>query len=255
MPGSGVLFSPISYVQNRLYARTMKKQILFLLLALAITGIVHADEDPMKSLFGFQQKMVRTGSTTAMMKLGNMYEQGVGTKQNFDKALEMYHRAKAGGHPGADAAIARVMRTRKGIADAATREKQRIAETKQSEQQQRRAEAEHQAQLERQARERAEREARAKARQQALARQRAELARLREAQASAEAERAARARAAATAAAQENARQQQALQRKKPVATGTKPVAEEKMGNARKAESFKSDPCKSPAAHLMSLCK
>lgn len=230
----------------------MKKRIIFLLFALAITGIVHAGEDPMKSLFEFQQKMVSTGSTTAMMKLGKMYEQGAGTKQNFDKALEMYRRAKAGGYPGADAAIARVIRLRKALADAARRKKELNAETKQRELQQSRAEAEYRAQQEqRQARARASREARAKARQEELARQRAELARRREARARANAERAARARA--VAAAKEKARQQ-AMQTKKPVETRTKPAVVEKKDNARKTETFKSDPCKGTAARLMSLC-
>ena len=141
----------------------MNKYILLISFALLVAGLSHAAEDPMKSLFTFQQTMANKGSTTAMMKLGEMYEQGLGTKQDFGKAIEMYRKAKARGYVGADAAIARVIRTRQTLADTSRRRKQQTAEERRRIQERQRAEA--------------EREARAKARQQALARKRAEQAR------------------------------------------------------------------------------
>ena len=202
----------------------------------------------MQSLFSFQQAMANNGSTTAMMKLGEMYEQGVGTKQDLDKAIEMYRKAKAGGHTGADAAIARVLRTKQSLVDATRREKVQAVESKRQEQERQRAEAERQAQAARQA--------------EALARKRAEQAR-RDAEAKAKADQAARARAAAAAEAARRA-QQQAQQEKaraearkqqqaKAPAASDVPATNESGTNT--AETFKSDPCKGPAARVMSICK
>jgi membrane protein involved in colicin uptake len=240
----------------------MKKYILLVSFALLIPGMSHAEGDPMKSLFVFQQTMANQGNTTAMMKLGEMYEQGLGTKQDFAKAIEMYRKAKAGGHAGADAAIARVMRTRQAHADAARQNKTPSADDKQREQARQRAEAERQAeqerqaQLERQAQQ--ERQAREKARQQALARKRAEQARRdakARAQAQAQAEQAARAKAAATEAAR-RAQQQALLQKQRAQAKQQQAAAPQKTdNNNKKDESFKSDPCKGPAARVMSICK
>ena len=214
----------------------------------------------MQSLFSFQQAMANNGSTTAMMKLGEMYEQGVGTKQDLDKAIEMYRKAKAGGHTGADAAIARVLRTKQSLVDATRREKVQAVESKRQEQERQRAEAERQAQAARQAE--LERQAREKAHQEALARKRAEQAR-RDAEAKAKADQAARARAAAAAEAARRA-QQQAQQEKvraearkqqqaKAAAASDVPATNESGTNT--AETFKSDPCKGPAARVMSICK
>lgn len=224
----------------------MNKYILLISFALLVAGLSHAAEDPMKSLFTFQQTMANKGSTTAMMKLGEMYEQGLGTKQDFGKAIEMYRKAKARGYVGADAAIARVIRTRQTLADTSRRRKQQTAEERRRIQERQRAEA--------------EREARAKARQQALARKRAEQARREaqarahaQAQARAHAEEVAQARAAAEARrqAQQQARQQQAVG----VHARKQPVLSEKKASDNKTESFKSDPCKGPAARVMSICK
>lgn len=236
----------------------MKKYILLILFTFAFISMAHAGDDPMKSLFTFQQKMASNGSTAAMMKLGEMYEQGVGTKKNLDMALIMYRRAKNGGYPGADVAITRVLQTRQAAADSAKRKKLHNAEMKQREQEQKRAEAEHRAQLERQQRERvaAERAAKAKAEKQAAARKRAEMraeqARRQVEQARIKAQMEARAKAIATA--KEKARQQ-ALAREKAQAQNVKPKAKVKDPDDKKPESFKSDPCKGPAAKVMSICK
>lgn len=222
----------------------MKIQILLLSFALLVTGVSHAADDPVKSLFVFQQTMANKGSTTAMMKLGEMYEQGLGTRQDFDKAIEMYRKAKAGGHTGADAAIARVVRTRQALAEAARQEKEQAAEEKQRQQARQRAEAERQAYLERQARE--------KERQKvALDRKRVEQAR-RDAAARTRAEQAARARAAAEA---ERKAQLQARLKKSGTIARQQPAATAKRPASNKVESFKSDPCKGPAARVMSICK
>lgn len=233
----------------------MKKQILFLLFSLAVSSAAYAaGQGPLQSLVNFQQQMVNRGSTLAMMELGKMYEQGTGTKQNLDKALELYRRAKAGGQAGADAAIARVLRLKKTLAEDAKLKKQQLIQQKLRAQQQKQAEAEQQAQLARAAKAKAARIAREKARQQALAIQRARLARMRAAQARANAERAARARAAAATAAQEKARQQ-AAQKEKPVQTAEKPAVVKKKTSTKKyKDTFESNPCKTAAASLLSLC-
>lgn len=239
----------------------MKKQILILLLSLATTSVAHAGQGPLESLYNFQLQMANNGSTLAMMELGKMYEQGTGTKQNLDKALEMYRRAKAGGQANADTAIARVIRLKKTLAEAARlkqqqliQQKQRTQQQKQRAEQQKQAEAKHQAQLQREAKARAARDAKERAHQQALARQRARLARLRDAQAKANAERAALAREKAAAAAQELARQR-AAQRQKAVATGKQQTpVEKKLNTKKKKDTFKSNPCNTAAASLMSLC-
>ncbi len=99
----------------------MNRFIYFLLLTACININAVAADDPMVSLFKFQSQMAKSGNADAMMKLGEMYEQGVGTKQNLDKALEMYRQAQAKGTKGAVAAIKRVEKTIKYGSASATK--------------------------------------------------------------------------------------------------------------------------------------
>lgn len=207
----------------------MKKYILVVSLGLLLSGAVAAADDTMKSLFLFQQKMAKSGSTTAMMKLGEMYEQGQGTKQDLDKAIEMYRKAKEGGYADADTAIERVKHAREAQAEAAKHSKAR------EEAEKHRAEAERKAE---------------QAREEALARKQAEEAR-REAEAREKAEQAARAKAAAEArhkAQQKKAQLAKAKAKAEAVAKTAQQPTEDDSG-------FKSDPCKGPAARVMSICK
>ena len=85
--------------------KTLLASLFILVLAMNVSM---AADDPMTSLFHFQQQMAEKGNSAAMMKLGEMYEKGEGTPRNLDKAREMYQQAKAKGHPGADAALKRL---------------------------------------------------------------------------------------------------------------------------------------------------
>lgn len=216
----------------------MKKQILVVLIGMLVIGTSHATDDPMKSLFLFQQKMAKHGSTAAMMKLGEMYEQGQGTSQDFDKAIEMYQKARQGGQSDADAAIARVQQTREAQIKEAAMRKQREEAAR------RRTEAERKAELERKARE--------KAQQEALARKRAEEKAQREARARAQAEQAAHAKAVEAKRKAEQARLAAARAESK-VPNKTAETRQQK--SEEQDSGFKSDPCKGPAARVMSICK
>ncbi|MDY6981338.1 MAG: hypothetical protein SV201_15815, partial [Pseudomonadota bacterium] len=144
----------------------MKKYLSIVLLGLMLGGVAMAQDDPLKSLFSFQQKMANNGSAGAMMKLGEMYEQGQGTEQSYDKALEMYQKAREAGHSDAQAAIARVKRAQQAQSQAASQEAERAREARRrAEEAKRRAEAERKAEEARKARE----AARQKARQEAQA--------------------------------------------------------------------------------------
>lgn len=230
----------------------MKKYTLVVLLGFLFSGIVQSADDPMKSLFLFQQKMANNGSTAAMMKLGEMYEQGQGTAQDFDMAIKMYEKARNEGHSGAKSAIERVKRTRQEQIEAARRAKQRAAEQRrQAEEAKRRAEERRKAEREREAREQARREALAKKRAQEKAR--------REAEARARAEEAAQARA--RAAAEARRKEQLARERKQREQAVVRANAEAAEANNKQEKTeqeddgFKSDPCKGPAARVMSICK
>ena len=83
----------------------MKSLFATLLVVVLGMNVSLAADDPMTSLFMFQQQMAQGGNPAAMMKLGEMYEKGEGTKRDLNKAREMYEKAKAKGHPKADAAL------------------------------------------------------------------------------------------------------------------------------------------------------
>lgn len=234
----------------------MKKYIILISFALLVTGISHATEDPMVSVFNFQRAMAKDGNTAAMMKLGEMYEQGLGTKQDLNKALEMFKKARAQGYPGANSAVLRVTRERQAHSAAAKRQQQQAAKMKKYQQELQRAEAQRKALEERQAA--LERQARQKARRAALARQRAQEQARREALARQQAQQAARARAAAEARrqAQEQARlqQEQARLQQEQAQARIQRATTEKKPASKKHESFKSNPCQGPAARVMSTC-
>ena len=84
--------------------------ILFVLISTAPAAF--AAGDPMKSLFLFQQKMADKGNSSAMMKMGEMYEHGEGVEKNAENALKMYKQADAKGNPKAKAAIQRLSKVK-----------------------------------------------------------------------------------------------------------------------------------------------
>ncbi len=91
----------------------MKGLITTLILSLLIAATGYAASDPMVSLFKFQSQMVEQGNVEAIMKLGEMYEQGQGTRKDLNKALEMYKKAQAQGHPDAIKAIRQIEKIKK----------------------------------------------------------------------------------------------------------------------------------------------
>ncbi len=91
----------------------MKRLIATLVLSLLISVMSYADNDPMVSLFKFQSQMAAQGNVEAIMKLGEMYEQGQGTRRDLNKALEMYEKAQAQGHADAVKAIRRIEKIKK----------------------------------------------------------------------------------------------------------------------------------------------
>lgn len=109
----------------------MKRLITTLILSLAIATTGYAASDVMVSLFKFQRQMVAQGNVEAIMKLGKMYEQGRGTKKDFNKALEMYKKALAQGHVDAAKAILRVEKAKKqGVRNLEIEKKKKIAHEK-----------------------------------------------------------------------------------------------------------------------------
>ncbi|NNF96787.1 MAG: SEL1-like repeat protein, partial [Halobacteria archaeon] len=85
----------------------MKTLLVSLFVVVLAMDVSMAADDPMQSLFMFQQQMAEGGNAAAMMKLGEMYEKGEGTKRDLNKAREMYEQAKAKGYPKADAALSK----------------------------------------------------------------------------------------------------------------------------------------------------
>jgi len=248
------------YLSVQMMMRTLLASLFVLVLAMNVSM---AADDPMKSLFMFQQQMAEGGNSAAMMKLGEMYEKGEGTPRNLDKAREMYQQAKAKGHPKADAALNRLNKQQPRSAQksnaaqeqarkeaeakrqAAERERARQAELESQKSAQQKAAQESAAQQkaaqERAAQQKAAQEKAAKeqAKREALARQQQEEAARRAAQQKAAQERAAQQKLAQQKAAQEAAARKQTEEDKKQV---------EKKG-------FKSDPCQGAAARVMSTCK
>jgi len=91
----------------------MERLISILVLSLLISVMSYADNDPMVSLFKFQSQMAAQGNVEAIMKLGEMYEQGQGTRRDLNRAIEMYRKAQAQGHADAGKAIRRIEKVKK----------------------------------------------------------------------------------------------------------------------------------------------
>jgi len=99
--------------------------ILFLLGSQATLAV----DDMWDSVFAYQKKMADYGNAEAQHKLGEMYEEGHGTEQDFDKALEWYQRAAAQGYAPASKKIDQVrLRKQRAIAEAKAAEERRRAE-------------------------------------------------------------------------------------------------------------------------------
>lgn len=221
---------------------------------LLLSAQVVAD-DTMKSLFLFQQQMAKSGSVEAWMKLGRMYEEGQGTPRDLNKAIEMYQHAAAKGHTGAKEAIRQLkLKRRKASAEA---QRKRQADIRAKQEQARRAEQQRLV-----AKEKARQQALAEQKQREQARRNAaanKAAKLR-AQKLAEQQRRQKQRAYEAALARQRDRQKAEAQARKASVEeqgsshhADKPVAEQ--ASAQDDEQFKSDPCKTAAARLLTICK
>ncbi len=225
--------------------------LLLLFTLITTISIASAANDPMKSLFHFQKKMAQSGSSSAMMKMGEMYERGEGTEKNYSKALEMYQKAKIAGHAKAEQAILRLKnrknkpkrntsqnkaKQKKILAEEKIKKKKALAKAKAA------AEAKKEAE-------------RIKLEKEKAAIQRAK-AKLRAAAARKKAEKEARLKAAKLREklAKEKIEKANKLKAERAKAAAARVKAAEK----RKAETkgaFKSDPCKGKAARLLSICR
>lgn len=155
-------------------------------------------DDPYVKLFKVQEQMAAKGDPQAEFYLGEMYESGLGTQQDLDKAIDLYRRSAAKGNPLAKRKLEEIAREQAET----EKEKQRAAERARQ-----RAEAEAKRKAE------AEDKARQKADAQAKAKAEAEAARL--AKQEEEAEKARLAKQAATDAAKREARRRAILEQVK----------------------------------------
>lgn len=75
----------------------MLRHVLVVLFCLVATG-ASAQEDHLSKLFEVHSKFAAMGSAEAQFKLGQMYEEGQGTKADIAKAREWYGKAAAQGY-------------------------------------------------------------------------------------------------------------------------------------------------------------
>ncbi len=264
----------------------MKIRFLLLLSLLLAVPVAHTETDPLVSLFRFQKRMAEGGNVKAMMKVGEMYENGDGTPRNYDKALQMYRQARANGEPAAEAAIRRVEAKRRRAASharpstsatgSATSRAGTTAAQKRNTPKKPHTRNTHKAAQERARREAAARKAaQESARREAAARKAAQERARREAAARKAAQEKARREAAARKAAQEKARREAAARkaaqeraRRAATSTASPPAAARatatpesaipaQTGHDTRGETrkFTSDPCKTRAARFLSTCK
>ncbi len=227
---------------------------IFLILALSSMKVFAAD-DPMVSLFKFQSQMAKTGNVEAMMKLGEMYEDGVGTKQNLDQALKTYRQAWEKGAKGAAVSIKRVEQEKKyGSAAGKRAAEQKLAKEKVAREKVLREKAvREKAVREKLKRDKAAHEkaliakaARNRAIKERAAREKAAREKVRR-------DKMARVKAARIQAAQEQAAQEQAAKEKAATEKAVKEQAARKR--AAKKKTFATDPCHTPAARFISTCR
>jgi TPR repeat protein len=117
-----------------------------------------AADDNLQSLFNFQTKMAAQGSSEAMIKLGEMCEEGLGTEKSEERAQEWYQKARDKGNPDAQPHLDQLQKKReRAVQERAAREKA-AREQAAREQAAREQAAREQAEREQAARQQAERE-------------------------------------------------------------------------------------------------
>lgn len=94
-------------------------RLIFLLLLLVSPLRVNAAEAMWDSVFAYQQKMANYGQPEAQLKLGEMYEDGHGTEQSFDRAEQWYQKALDQGFSPAQEKLNKLQQRRQQAADTA----------------------------------------------------------------------------------------------------------------------------------------
>lgn len=147
---SGLFFSASS-IAGYLYSLLRAVMLGIGLLALPLS--LQASDENLKSLFNFQTRMAAQGNTAAMIKLGEMYEEGLGTEKSEEHAQAWYQKARDQGNPDGQAHLDALEQKRERAA------KEKVArEQAAREQAAREQAAREQAAREQAAREQAERE-------------------------------------------------------------------------------------------------
>ncbi len=100
--------------------RTITFSLFFCLLLSITQTSAEAVDDDWKSVFKFQTQMAEYGSAKAQYILGEMYQDGRGTRRDYTKALEWYNKAKINGHSNA---IVKIKQLRAIIANARLKKK------------------------------------------------------------------------------------------------------------------------------------
>ncbi len=222
----------------------------------------------------FQQKMAESGITSAMMKMGEMYEKGEGIEKSNANALKMYQQAQAAGYAKATDSIER-LKNLINKPNKTTKVNKSKAKPNQN------TEAIHQRQAQAAARTKALKIAKAKAQREKIQKQkRAKARQLKSTKAKAARDaklRAARAKAARDA--KLRAAKTKAYRKEKALRAAKRAKANKRLTravnnvipttdyeedeeetvsietNVTPEKGFKSDPCKSKAARLLSICR
>ncbi|MFK5913794.1 MAG: hypothetical protein QM484_05425 [Woeseiaceae bacterium] len=227
---------------------------IILIIFMIFSSLVTAEVDPMKSLFIFQQQMADKGRTSAMMKVGEMYERGEGVKQSHGKALEMYKKAQAAGEPKAKGAIRRIQLGKSNSSKKKQAQKEKLRKrglAAEKLQKKRKAEkleaAKAKVVKDREFKARESKAKESKARTLKLREAKIKTIKAREAMLKA---REAKARIRATKA--RTAKIKAAKAKRK--STATKAVKNKENADIQ-SKGFKLDPCKGKAARLLSICR
>ncbi|MCW8972729.1 MAG: hypothetical protein OQL05_05550 [Gammaproteobacteria bacterium] len=119
---------------------------------LALAAHTASAEGVWEGVFNYQKKMADYGHPEAQVKLGEMYEEGHGTEQNYDIAQQWYQKAMEQGYALGEEKLLQLEQRRQREAEARKRaEQQRIASEKAAQERRERekAEAEERAEQER----------------------------------------------------------------------------------------------------------
>lgn len=93
------------FVKNRLIYTVFLCSLL--LMGTAFSGNAHAKRSP-EEVFKYQKHMAQAGYSSAIYKLGVMYQNGYGTPRNLQRALELYKEAAKMGYKKAEPRVSEV---------------------------------------------------------------------------------------------------------------------------------------------------